>query len=624
VAGGFSRRRGLVIGLATAIVLLIAIAPAGASALELQQVGSFDRPTYVTSDPQDPNRLFVVEQPGRIKLIEGASTMTFLDIEPLVHDLNTRGDYGLLSMAFSPEYANDHLFYLLYTNLDGDWQIDEFSANGDSADPASRRAVLSVKYPPPANNPFCSPQCHYGGQLQFGPDGYLYASTGDGGPQGDPDGNAQHLQTLLGKILRIDPEGSAPGEYTVPADNPFNTDGCTDGCDEIWSYGLRNPWRFSFDRLTRNLVIGDVGHQSWEEVDFEPGPDPGRGANFGWNCREGAHPGPGQSSAVCAARTGAFTEPFFEYPHVLDVNASCSDPAAPRLVGSITGGYVVRDRALADLYGRYLYADFCVGELRSLVLGLPTTSDDRSEGLSVPFPSSFGEDADCRIYVASLNGPIYRLAEPAAGTAVGCPPPETSIDSGPAEDSITNDNTPTFEFSSSEPDSRFECQVDGGGFFACTSPYTTDPLPDGDRTFAVRAISRTGKPDPTPASRTITVDATPRAPAAACRGKRATIVGTRGAEQITGTPGADVIVGLGGNDELSGLAGNDVICGGKGKDALSGQNGNDKLSGEAGNDTLAGAAGKDILKGGPGNDVLKGGPGRDVLKGGTGRDKQVQ
>ena len=272
----------------------------------------------------------------------------------------------------------------------GDWHIDEFSANGDSADPASRREVLTVKYPPA--------QCHYGGQLQFGPDGYLYASTGDGGPQGDPDGNAQNLETLLGKILRIDPKGSAPGEYTVPADNPFtDTAGCTDGCDEIWSYGLRNPWRFSFDRLTGDLVIGDVGRSSWEEVDFETGPDPGRGDNFGWNCREGAHPGPGESSPVCADRAGTFTEPVFEYPH-----------ARPQPC-SITGGYVVRDRALADLYGRYLYADFCIGELRSLNLGLPTASGDRSEGLSVPLVTSFGEDADCRIYVASFNGPVYRL-----------------------------------------------------------------------------------------------------------------------------------------------------------------------------------------------------------------------
>jgi hypothetical protein len=378
--------------------------PASASAAPaLQQVGSFDRPTYVTSDPRDPNRLFVVEQPGRIQLVEGGTTSTFLDIQPLV-------DYGLLSMAFSPHYASNHLFYVIYAGVDGDWHLDEFHVNGDSADPASRRDVLTIDYPP---NPF-----HFGGQLQFGPDGYLYASTGDGTPedvQGDPDGNAQNLQIRLGKILRIDPQGSANGEYIVPVDNPFaGTAGCADGCDEIWSYGMRNPWRFSFDRLTGDLVIGDVGSDSWEEIDFET-VNLGRGDNLGWNCREGAHPGPGAATAVCAAREGTFTDPVFEYPHN---SYTCS---------SVTGGYVVRDRALADLYGRYLYGDFCTGELRSLQLGLPTASGDRSEG--VPFIgrfTSFGEDADCRIYIVSLLGPVYRLTEPVAGPTVGCPPTSSS------------------------------------------------------------------------------------------------------------------------------------------------------------------------------------------------------
>ncbi|MGH2993025.1 MAG: PQQ-dependent sugar dehydrogenase [Solirubrobacterales bacterium] len=466
----------------------------------LEQVGEFDRPTYVTSDPEDPDRLFVVEQEGRIQLAEGGSTTTFLDIEPIVHDLNPFGDYGLWSMAFSPDYATNHLFYVAYSGVDdpdtegedesGDWHIDEFSASGDTADPASRREVLTVKFPPS--------EFHYGGQLQFGPDGYLYASTGDGGPQGDPDGNAQNLQGLLGKILRIDPEGSSPGEYTVPTDNPFtDTAGCTDGCDEIWSYGLRHPWRFSFDRLTGDLVIGDVGWNLWEEIDFETGPDPGKGDNFGWNCREGAHQGPGESSPVCADRIGTFTEPVFEYPHV--------DPGPC----SITGGHMVRDLALDDLDGRYLYADFCVGELRSLNLGLPTASGDRSEGLSVPLPTSFGEDADCRIYVASFDGPVYRLTEPSGGAGVGCQSPDTSIDSGPAEGSNTTDRRPTFEFSSTAPSSSFECRVDGGGYSDCASPHTADPLPDGEHTFEVRAISWAANPDPTPAARTFMVDTGP-------------------------------------------------------------------------------------------------------------------
>jgi glucose/arabinose dehydrogenase len=386
-------------------------APASASALTLEQVGSFDRPTYVTSDPDDPNRLFVVEQAGRIKLIDNNHTTTFLDIEPIVHDLNAFGDYGLFSIAFSPNYAKDQLFYVAYSGIDdpgtaedesGAWHLDEFRADGDVADPASRREVLTIQ----------SPQAHYGGQLHFGPDGYLYASTGDGGPQGDPNGRAQNLANLLGKILRIDPEGSAPGEYTVPADNPFTTTaGCTDGCDEIWSYGLRHPWRFSFDRLTGDLAISDVGWNLWEEVDFDTGPDPGRGDNFGWNCREGAHPGPGETLQVCANRAGTFTEPVFEYAH--------ADPGPC----SIIGGYVVRDHGLGGLYGRYLYSDFCGGELRSLELGLPMAAGDRSEGVSVPRVTSFGEDADCRVYVVSFDGPVYRLTEPALGATGGCEPP---------------------------------------------------------------------------------------------------------------------------------------------------------------------------------------------------------
>jgi glucose/arabinose dehydrogenase len=397
--------------------------PGSASALELQPVGSFQSPTYVTSDPQDPNRIFVVEQAGLVQLVKGGNTTTFLDITPIVRyppdPFAFDGADALASMAFSPNYATNHLFYVVYTGVDdpgtpavdesGDWHLDEFRANGDTADPASRRGVLTIDYP--INS------AHYGGQLQFGPDGYLYASTGDG--LDSPSESSQNLTTRLGKILRIDPKGSASGEYTVPAGNPFaSTAGCADGCDEIWSYGLRNPWRFSFDRLTGDLVIGDVGYLDWEEVDFETGPNAGRGDNFGWYCREGAHPGPGATSPVCVAGAPTFTAPVFEYPHV---DPTPADPTDNAFGCSITGGYVVRDRALADLYGRYLYWDFCTVELRSLRLGLPTASGDRSEGLSVPYVTSLGEDADCRIYVASWNGPVYRLTQPVGG-AGGCPP----------------------------------------------------------------------------------------------------------------------------------------------------------------------------------------------------------
>jgi glucose/arabinose dehydrogenase len=395
----------------------VLLSPANASALALQKVGRFDAPTYVTSDPGDPNRLFIVERPGRIRLTEGGSTTTFLDIESIVSGGD--GEQGLFSMAFSPDYATNHHFYVAYSGVDdpsttgdesGDFHLDEFTSQGDSANPGSRRGVLTIEHSQTPN--------HYGGQLQFGPDDYLYASTGDGADEGDPPGNAQNLQTLYGKILRIDPEGASGRDYTIPASNPFVG---TAGADEVWSYGLRNPWRFSFDRLTAALTIGDVGGQSWEEVNYEPvSAGGGRGDNFGWDCREGAHdhtgpeaPGDGSPSPVCPSRVGTFTEPVFEYQHT-DEPRRCS----------IIGGYVVRDLGLGDLYGRYLYMDLCVGKLRSLNLGLPRASDDRSEGVSVaPVASegdelpddaratSFGEDADGRIYVASLHGPVYRLTD---------------------------------------------------------------------------------------------------------------------------------------------------------------------------------------------------------------------
>ena len=398
-----------------ALFVSVLLSPASASALALQEVGSFDEPTYVTSDPGDPNRRFIVERPGRIRLTEGGSTTTFLDIESIVSD--GEGEQGLLSMAFSPDYATNHHFYVAYSGVDdpsttgdesGDFHLDEFTSQGDSANPGSRRGVLTIEH--------SQINEHYGGQLQFGPDDYLYASTGDGADEGDPPGNAQNLQTLYGKILRIDPEGASGRDYTIPASNPFVG---TAGADEVWSYGLRNPWRFSFDRLTGALTIGDVGRNSWEEVNYEPvSAGGGRGDNFGWDCREGAHdhtgpeaPGDGSPSPLCPSRVGTFTEPVFEYPHT-DEPRRCS----------IIGGYVVRDLGLGDLYGRYLYMDLCDGELRSLKLGLPRASDDRSEGVSVPpvaseddeLPddaraTSFGEDADGRIYVASLHGPVYRL-----------------------------------------------------------------------------------------------------------------------------------------------------------------------------------------------------------------------
>jgi glucose/arabinose dehydrogenase len=369
-----------------------------AVAATLEPVGTYSSPVFVTSDPSDPHRIFVVEQGGTIKLTQGGTTSTFLDASAIV---STGGEQGLLSMAFAPDYTTSGHFYVYFTNLNGDIEIDEFTAASIPVDLGSRRPVITIPHPGQSN--------HNGGQLQFGPDRYLYLATGDGGGGGDPDTNAQDLGSLLGKVLRIDPAQDGTSPYTVPADNPFV--GVTGARPEIWSYGLRNPFRFSFDRLTGALLIGDVGQGAREEVDYEPaGAGGGRADNFGWSCREGliaytdATPDP-----ACAGASG-FTEPIHDYDHT---GGNCS----------ITGGYVVRDQSLGDLYGRYLYADFCVGQLRSHVPALPAASGDRAEGISVANPSSFGEDSCGRVYVASLGGEVHRLVGDAPTDCSPPPPP---------------------------------------------------------------------------------------------------------------------------------------------------------------------------------------------------------
>ena len=470
------------------LLVLAMLSPAGASALRLSKSGTSPTPTYVTSDPGAP----IGYSWSSAKVASNWSrtdSAAFLDITSIVLGPRDDGAFrglGLYSMAFSPDFETDSLFYVAYSSADDpntanedesfEWHLAEFTAAGDSADPASRREVLTIEYP--------RGRLHYAGQLHFGPDGYLFASTGDGGPQGDPDGNAQNLNNLNGNILRIDPHSTPGSAYTVPADNPFA--GATPGKDEIWSYGLRNPWRFSFDRLTGDLVIGDVGHGAREEVDFATGPDPGKGANFGWNCWQGTIQ---FSTAPPCDAEQTFTDPVFEYEHV---DGNCS----------ITGGYVVRDPALADLFGRYLYADFCVGELRSLDLESPVLG--RSEGLCVQFPTSFGEDSSGRIYVTSFDGPVYRLT---AGGSSGACAPDTQIDSGPT--GPTNDPNPSFAFSSSEPNSTFECRLDSGAWSACSSPKGFSNLTDGPHTFEVRATDAAGYTDPTPATSSFTVDTTP-------------------------------------------------------------------------------------------------------------------
>jgi glucose/arabinose dehydrogenase len=356
-------------------------ATSGASrALHLVPIGSFASPTYVTSPPGDSRRLMVVEQDGTIRVVRGGKKLAepFLDIRSRVV---SGGEQGLLSMAFARDYARSHRFWVYFTNRDGDEEIDAFTApSRDRADAGSAKRIL-VQADSESN--------HNGGQLQLGPDGYLYAGLGDGGGANDQHGargNGQNLGTLLGKIIRIQPRPG--GGYNIPKSNPFA--GRAGARGAIYSYGLRNPWRFTFDRLTDDIVIGDVGQNAIEEIDFRKR-GTAKGVNFGWRPWEG--------------RRRNFNEPApgAVFPQL---TKSHSDGWC-----SITGGYVVRDRALGTLYGRYVYGDYCKGQIRAVKLSQSSAKGDQALALkNVPAISSFGQDARGRIYVVSLDGPVYRFA----------------------------------------------------------------------------------------------------------------------------------------------------------------------------------------------------------------------
>lgn len=401
------RARSCTLILAVAATLAV-VAPAradvtAAGSLRLVQIGVFASPTYVTGPPGDPSRVVVVQQGGTIRMVRNGVVLPapFLT----VGGVHNAGEQGLLSLAFAPDYATSGRLYV-YSNdatscdasgANCDVRIDEYRSAGagaDAVDPATRRLVLRVSHKTYQN--------HDGGQLQFGPDGFLYAGIGDGGGGGDPDGNGQNRDVLLGKLLRIDPRPGGAAAYTSPPSNPFF--GPAIGADEVWAYGLRNPWRFSFDRLTGDLVIGDVGQNAQEEVDFQPAAF-GGGANYGWNLYEGT----ARYSDPNGPQPSDYVPPVFTYDHV---GSNCA----------ITGGYVVRDTALAELAGRYLYADECAGVVRSVLVGPGRASNDAAVGdpangaappLTVDQLNSFGEDAACRVYVVSHSGPVYRLASTA-------------------------------------------------------------------------------------------------------------------------------------------------------------------------------------------------------------------
>jgi hypothetical protein len=378
-----------------AVFLVFLTGTAAAGATTLQQIGGFEEPIYVTSDPGNANRLFVVERAGRISQVQEGSVSVFADLREVVSCCG--GEQGLLSIALAPDFDASGRLFVDYVGKEAQPQIHvaELRASGSTAPLASLRQILTIPHPNQSN--------HYGGQLQFGPEGALFVSTGDGGGSNDQEHNAQNVAKPLGKILRLIPYPSGALPYTVPADNPFVSG--PEWAPLVWSYGLRNPFRFSFDRDGSALLIGDVGQSAREEVDRAPAPSYGRGANYGWNCREGAIAGPATDEGCSTAPPGAFVEPIFDLEH----NA----PEGGTARCAIIGGYVVHDTGLGSLQGRYIYGDNCAPGIRSIE---PTAANpyatDRSEGISVKGLTSFGEDSCGRLYATSSSGGVgvvYRL-----------------------------------------------------------------------------------------------------------------------------------------------------------------------------------------------------------------------
>jgi len=355
--------------------------PDGPVPVALQEVAGVVFPLYLTSPPGD-SRLFIVEKGGAIRIVKDGSLLPlpFLDLSSKV---SGGSEQGLLGLAFDPGYATNGRFIVHYTDVSGNTTLSAYRVSAtdpDQADPATETILLTVE------QPFSN---HNGGQIVFGPDGMLYLGLGDGGSGGDPGGRGQSLADLLGDILRLDVSSST--SYTVPPDNPFV--GQTGSRPEVWSYGLRNPWRFSFDAATGDLYIADVGQNVWEEVDVvAAAAGAGRGANFGWNVTEGRH-----CYASPGCDTSQFTMPVLEYSHA----QGCS----------ISGGYVYRGAAIPALQGHYFYADFCSGWVRSFRMQDGQAVEPYQWPTLAPGGSvtSFGQDAAGELYIMIAEGRVFRI-----------------------------------------------------------------------------------------------------------------------------------------------------------------------------------------------------------------------
>jgi glucose/arabinose dehydrogenase len=352
--------------------------PIGTSpAIKLTPVMKFNAPTAI-AQRSDDDAMYVAERAGRIRVLRNG-TVGATPVLDISSDVSTDVERGLLGFTFAP---NSHLFYVDWTDKAGTIHITEFQLGADDVvDMHSRRDLLTI--PHPQSN-------HNGGQLAFGPDGNLYIGVGDGGGENDPQKNGQNLSVLLGKILRINPTANGATPYTIPYDNPFVKQSGARG--EIWAYGTRNPWRFSFDKTTGGIWIGDVGQNTWEEVDHVD-KDLKGGQNYGWSLREGTHKFAGDKPTVA-------TDPVYEYEHK---NGACS----------ITGGYVYRGAAIPALSGRYIFGDYCTGALTTLTeKGSQWNADAlnlQSGQAVVPQLFSFAQDKNGEVYTLSGNGDVSRI-----------------------------------------------------------------------------------------------------------------------------------------------------------------------------------------------------------------------
>ena len=364
-------------GSATVVVTVVGTAPAiGLDTI----VRGLDNPVYLTAAPGDTSRLFVVEQSGSIRIIRNRAVVAtpFLD---LTDSVSTGSEQGLLGMAFAPDYGTTGRFYVSYTRLNGNSVVARYqvSGNPDLADPASGVTILGVAQP--YSN-------HNGGMITFGPDGFLYFGLGDGGGGGDPEATGQDRSDLLGSLLRLDVSGA--GAYTIPAGNPYA--GSPSFRPELWNWGLRNPWRFSFDRQTGDLYIADVGQNAYEELNVQPAGSAG-GENYGWTTMEGTHCYP--DSSPCSPI--GLTLPLLDYDH----GDGCS----------VTGGYVYRGNDVPSLAGHYLYADYCSGWVRSFRYqgGQAVSRLDRNALRPGGNITSFGEDARGELYILTGSGGVHRI-----------------------------------------------------------------------------------------------------------------------------------------------------------------------------------------------------------------------